>query len=113
VGFIERHGSSRFADWELVGERVVNSAGFRRRDGEDRTDYLFHAEGWKDACEGFNPKEVARGCVEAGLLEAVMESGRLRFQKNVKVPGRGTERFYILTGCGLEAYRAGLAEAEG
>ncbi|MBP1628353.1 MAG: helicase [Holophagaceae bacterium] len=113
MGFIERHGTSRFADWELLGERVVNSAGFRRRDGQDRVDYLFHAEGWKDACEGFNPKDVARGCAEAGLLEGVLESGKLRFQKNVKVPGRGTERFYIITGRGLEAYRAGLAELEG
>lgn len=113
VGFIERHGTSRFADWEILGERVVNSAGFRRRDGQDRMDYLFHAEGWKDACEGFNPKDVSRGCAEAGLLEAVLESGKLRFQKNVKVPGRGTERFYIVTGRGLEAYRARLAELEG
>ena len=113
VGFIERHGTSRFADWAILGERVVNSAGFRRRDGQDRMDYLFHTEGWKDACEGFNPKDVARGCAEAGLLGAVMESGKLRFQKNVKVPGRGTERFYIVTGCGLEAYRARLAESEG
>ena len=69
-------------------------------------DYLFHAEGWKDACEGFNPKDVARGCAEAGLLEAVLESGKLRFQRNVKVPGRGTERFYIITGSGLEAHLA-------
>lgn len=106
VGFIERHGTSRFADWEALSERVVNSAGFRRRDGHDRMDYLFHAEGWKDACEGFNPKDVARGCAEAGLLEAVLESGKLRFQRNVKVPGRGTERFYIITGSGLEAHLA-------
>ncbi len=113
VGFIERHSTSRFADWEILGERVVNSAGFRRRDGQDRMDYLFHAEGWKDACEGFSPKDVARGCAEAGLLEAVLESGKLRFQKNVKVPGRGTERFYIVTGRGLEAFRAKQAESEG
>ncbi len=113
LGFIERHGTSRFADWEVLGERVVNCAGFRRRDGLDRTDYLFHAEGWKDACEGFNPKEVARGCSEAGLLDSVVESGRLRFQKNVKVPGRGTERFYIITGRGLEAFRTRLVELDG
>jgi len=71
----------------------------------NRRDTLFHAEGWKDACEGFGPKEVARACAEAGLLETVMESGRPRFQKNVKVPGRGTERFYIISGRGLEAFR--------
>ena len=110
LGFIERHGSSRFADWENQGERVTNCAGFRRRDGQDRTDYLFHAEGWKDACEGFGPKDVARACAEAGLLEAVTESGKVRFQKNVKVPGRGTERFYLITGRGLEAFRQRQAE---
>ncbi len=110
LGFIERHGSSRFADWDNRGERVANCAGFRRRDGQDRMDYLFHAEGWKDACEGFGPKDVARACAEAGLLEGVMESGKMRFQKNVKVPGRGTERFYILTGRGLDAFRHRQAE---
>jgi len=41
LGFIERHGSSRFADWENRGERIPNCAGFRRRDGHDRMDYLF------------------------------------------------------------------------
>jgi uncharacterized protein (DUF927 family) len=113
VGFIERHASSRFADWDNQGERVANCAGFRRRDGQGRTDYFFHAEGWKDACDGLLPKDVARACVEAGLVDTVLELGKLRFQKNVKVPGRGTERFYIVTGRGLEAYRqrqAGLAE---
>ena len=110
LGFIERHGSSRFADWDNQGERVANCAGFRRRDGQERMDYLFHAEGWKDACESFSPKDVAKACAEAGLLDAVLESGRLRFQKNVKVPGRGTERFYLITGRGLEAFRQRQAE---
>jgi uncharacterized protein (DUF927 family) len=114
LGFIERHSSSRFADWEDQGKRVSNSAGFRRRDGQDRRDYLFNAEGWKDACAGFAPRDVAKACAEAGLLDAVLESGRLRFQKNVKVPGRGTERFYIITGRGLDAFRQRQAEtAEG
>jgi hypothetical protein len=53
---------------------------------------------------------VARACVEAGLLEGVLESGKVRFQKNVKVPGRGTERFYLITGRGLEAFRQRQAE---
>jgi putative DNA primase/helicase len=105
LGFIERHDSSRFADWDNQGERVANCAGFRRRDGLEGMDYLFHAEGWKDACAGFSPRDVAKACAEVGILEAVMESGRLRFQKNVKVPGRGTGRFYILTRKGLDAFR--------
>jgi uncharacterized protein (DUF927 family) len=114
LGFIARNGSSRFADWDNQRERVSNGAGFRRRDGKDRMDYLFHTEGWKDACEGFGPREVAKACADAGLLEAVTESGVLRFQKNVKVPGRGTERFYIVTGRGLDAFRQRQAEtAEG
>ena len=61
--------------------------------------------GPKDACEGFSPKDVAKACAEAGLLDAVLESGKLGFQKNVKVPGRGTERFYLITGRELEAFR--------
>ncbi len=53
------------------------------------------------ACEGLLPKEVARACAEAGLLDALLEAGKLRFQKNVKVPGHGTERFYFITGWAL------------
>lgn len=113
LGFIQRHGTSRFAEWENPLERVVNSAGFRRRVGHDQTDYLFHAEGWNDACEGFQPREVARACATVGLLVSVMESGRIRFQKNVKVPGRGTERFYVISGRGLDVFRARQAEVEG
>ena len=110
LGFIERHGSARFADWANPGERVGNCAGFWRQDGQGRLDFLFHTEGWKDACDGLPPKEVARACAEAGLLDAVAEAGKLRFQNNVKVPGRGTERFYFITGRGLEAYRQRQAE---
>lgn len=112
LGFLERHGAARFSDWEHGTERILNRAGYRRRDGQDRVDYLFHAEGWKDACEGFNPRDVARACAERGLLEVVQESGRTRYQKNVKVPGQGTERFYIVTGRGLEAFRAHQEEAD-
>jgi putative DNA primase/helicase len=111
LGFIERHGSSRFADWGNQGERIANCAGFRRRDEQGRTDYFFHTEGWKDACDDLVPKDVARACAEAGLLDSLLEAGKLRFQKNVKVPGRGTERFYLITGRGLDAYRQRQAEA--
>jgi uncharacterized protein (DUF927 family) len=102
LGFIDRHGSSRFADWDNQGERVANCAGFRRRDGQDRMDSLFHAEGFQDACEGFSPKDVARDCAEAGLLEALQESGKLRFQKNLNLPflkegdSHGSRRRFLL-----------------
>jgi len=112
LSFVSRHGTSRFSAWERPEERVINCAGYRRQDGQDRLDYLFNAEGWKDACEGSNPKDAARACAQAGILAAVTESGKLRFQKNVKVPGRGTERFYIITGAGLEAFMARQAEVE-
>jgi hypothetical protein len=56
------------------------------------------------------PKDVARACAEAGLLDSLVEAGKLRFQKNVKVPGRGTERFYLIIGRGLKAHRQRQAE---
>jgi hypothetical protein len=60
------------------------------------------------------PKDVAKACAEAGLLDVVLESGKVRFQKNIKVPGRGTGRFYVITARGQEAYRQRQAElAEG
>lgn len=109
LGFIERHGMSRFAELD-TGDRVAQCAGFRRKDAEGRMDDLFHAEGWKEACAGFCPVEVARGCAQAGILEVVTESGKQRFQKNVRVKGQGTGRFHLITGAGLEAYRERQAE---
>lgn len=113
LGFIQRHGTSRFVDWDNAHQRVIECAGYRKSDGADRMDYLFNAEGWKDACDGLNHRDVSKVCAEAGLLEVVKESGRVRLQKNVKVPGRGTERFYIVSGAGLEAFMTKQAGDEG
>jgi len=42
-----RYGTSRFLNGEALEDRMVNSAGFRRRDGHDRMNDLLNTEGWK------------------------------------------------------------------
>jgi hypothetical protein len=57
-----------------------------------------------------NGQQSSHSCNASQGLPGLIASGKLRFQKNVKVPGRGTERFYIITGQGLDAYRQRQAE---
>ena len=67
LGFIERHGSSRFAKWDNQEERVANCAGFRWRDGEGRMDYLFHSEGWRRSRAQGRRQGLRGGGVAGGL----------------------------------------------
>jgi uncharacterized protein (DUF927 family) len=68
-GFIARHGSSRFVDWEKPDDNVRDRAGFRRKDAQGRA-YLFYPDAFREACAGLDPGLVARALAERGMLEA-------------------------------------------
>ena len=93
--FVEAHGSSRFeALWEQGAERVINRAGFRRRDGQGRWEYMVLPEQWRS--------EVAKGYDASALAKALVERGRIicgkdgKAQKLVNVPGHRRTRLYVL-----------------
>jgi uncharacterized protein (DUF927 family) len=110
--FIDLHGKSRFAEKDVTGEKVINMAGFRTTsaDGGDGDDddgvhnYFFTPKGWKDACDGLNPTEVAKAMANAGILEASTKGGVFKAQKKVRVHGVPTW-LYVVLGQGILAYR--------
>ena len=90
-GFIERHGSGRFSDADATDEaQIRDRAGWWKESGGDR-DYLFTAEGMREALKGFDFK---RG------LDVLQEVGALA------TPGANGERakFYRIGGRGVKLY---------
>ena len=95
IAFIEAHGSSRFeAAWQEHAERVINRAGFRRRQDGEPWEYMVLPEQWRsEVAKGFNPPVLARAMIERRLIIPANDG---RPAKPVKVPGLGTVRLYVL-----------------
>ena len=95
--FLEAHGSSRF---QTIGEgdeaRVINRAGFRRKDDADRWEYFVLPEAWKgELCAGQDARALARELQRCGFL--VPDKGDGKHQARHKLPGLGTKRCYHLS----------------
>ncbi len=95
--FLEAHGSSRF---QTIGEgdeaRVINRAGFRRKDGDGRWEYLVLPEAWRsEVCAGQDARALAKELQRRGFL--VPDKGDEKLQARHKLPGMGTKRCYHLS----------------
>ena len=90
-GFIERHGDGRFSDANALTEIPIRDRAGWWRDGVGGREYLFTAEGMREALKGFDFK---RG------LDVLQEVGALA------VPGANGERarFYRIGGRGMKLY---------
>jgi uncharacterized protein (DUF927 family) len=95
IAYIEAHGSSRFEGaWEPTAERVINRAGFRRRNDYKPWEYMVLPEQWRsEVAKGFDAPALARAMTERGLI---IPAGDGKAAKPVKVPGHGTVRLYVL-----------------
>jgi putative DNA primase/helicase len=94
--FIEAHGASHFeAAWEdgAATERVINRAGFRRREGGGEWQYMILPEAWREVCKGFNAAALAHAMVKRGMIIPGAEE---RPAKKIAVPGYGKPRLYCL-----------------
>jgi len=91
--FIEAHGEARFASLDCADARtVINRAGWRRGEGQDR-EWLIPSEIWKaEICSGLDPKLVARTLAEAGMLKRASDG----FQSVRKIDGTN-KRVFIVT----------------
>ena len=124
--FLEAHGSSRFEDaWRQrprEGEdadqptlvKTINRVGFRRlvSSGADETwEYLIMREAWRtEVCRGHNANVVAAALAKVGWL-AKGEGKNLA--RNCRVPGVGTDRFFVITPAFMTGDLAELATALG
>ena len=111
LAFLEKHGLSRFSEWgarDGQGPGFAGSAGDRKRsEGPvDGWDFFITPEAWKEACQGFSARDVARTCADAGILEAD-DNGK--FARLITVPGKGKARRYIIRAAAV----AGFLEGDG
>jgi len=82
---------------------IHNRAGTRKRgDGSDGLDFYLTPEGWKDACQGFTAREVARACIQAGILEPDATG---KSAQSVSIPGHGKCRCYVIKAAARARYQ--------
>ncbi len=99
-GFIERHGSGRFSDADATSEVPIRDrAGWWKESNESR-EYLFTAEGMREALKGFDFNRA---------LDVLQEAGAL------PVPGADGKRakFYRICGHGMKLYPVQAEKLEG
>jgi uncharacterized protein (DUF927 family) len=94
-GFLEKNGASRFQDVTNDDKQIINRAGFFRRGGDDRREYLVLSESFKqDVCAGFNPQYAAKILSKFGWLLP----GSDRAAQKVRLPGMGPTWVYVFSG---------------
>ena len=90
-GFIERHGSGRFSDADATSEAPLRDrAGWWKEAGDSR-EYLFTAEGMREALKGYDFNRALDVLQEAGALPAPGADGK-------------RAKFYRIAGQGMKLY---------
>ena len=88
-GFIERHGDGRFSDADHNGETQVRDRAGWWRDTTEGREYLFTADGMREALKGFDFARALDALQEAGALPKPAADGkRARFYR---IGGRGVK----------------------
>jgi putative DNA primase/helicase len=99
--FIERHGDARFSNADYTGDTqpVRDRAGWWRSNGDGR-EYLFTADGMREALKGFDFKRALDVLQELGALPAPGADGK-------------RARFYRVGGVGAKLYPINPENMEG
>lgn len=92
-GFIERHGDGRFFDADHNGETQTRDRGGWWRDSSEGREYLFTADGMREALKGFDFNRALDALQESGALPTPGADGkRARFYR---IGGRGVKLYPI------------------
>ncbi|MDD5037148.1 MAG: DUF927 domain-containing protein [Methylococcaceae bacterium] len=92
-GFIERHGDGRFSDADATSETQTRERAGWWRDACDGREYLFTAEGMREALKGFDFGRALDALQEAGALPAPGTDGkRAKFNR---IGGRGMRLYPV------------------
>ena len=75
-GFIERHGSGRFSDADTTNEAPLRDRAGWWKESNDGREYLFTAEGMREALKGFDFNRALDVLQEAGALPAPGADGK-------------------------------------
>lgn len=90
-GFIERHGSGRFSDADATSEAPIRDRAGWWKESNDSREYLFTAEGMREALKGFDFNRALDVLQEAGALPAPGADGK-------------RAKFYRICGHGMKLY---------
>ena len=90
-GFIERHGSGRFSDADATNEAPLRDRAGWWKESNDCREYLFTAEGMREALKGFDFNRALDVLQEAGALPAPGADGK-------------RAKFYRIAGQGIKLY---------
>jgi len=92
--FLEQHGEGRFSlAWDVKNERPVsNRAGFRKAAETGATYYVLPQVFRSEVCKGLDVRMVAKTMSRRGWL--LHERDRLT--TNVRIPGEGPLRVYVI-----------------
>lgn len=101
--FIEQHGSARFEVWDdarraadsgTAAQRILNRAGWKRRDQAGAWEYFVPPETWRsEVCRGMDPRMVVAALEKRGQLIAGNDG---KASRSLKIPGYGKLRVYHL-----------------
>jgi uncharacterized protein (DUF927 family) len=92
--FLELHGASRFQSLNLLQEKVLNRAGFKRTNINDETEFLIMPEVFRnEICKGFDSKFVAAELAKRGYLIKGNDGNKTQ---NIQAENI-QQRFFVLT----------------
>ncbi len=93
--FIEKHGASRFQDWDASSTVVPNRAGFTKTGADGERIYCILPAVWKsEVCQGRDAKAVAVAMAERGMLEPD-PSGKMARAFTVPALGQSKRLYWI------------------
>lgn len=95
-GFIERHGDGRFSDADRDGETPIRDRAGWWRDTTEGREYLFTADGMREALKGFDFNRALDALQEAGALSAPGADGKRAKPERIKARGSGAVRLYTI-----------------
>lgn len=107
LDFIDRHGQSRFTEISKDTPRsramTTQAAGYKNTSNPADVLFLFTPSGWQEACQGFNPREIAQEMIRLGLLLPSQDREK-KAQRNVRI-GQGTKRLYMVSDAAVSKFR--------
>lgn len=94
--FIERHGDGRFSDADTNAETQTRDRAGWWRDTTEGREYLFTADGMREALKGFDFNRALDALQEAGALPVPGADGKRAKPERIKARGSGTVRLYVI-----------------
>ena len=92
--FLQKHGQSRFQDVAILGDKVINRAGFLQSNDDGATTfYIFPGVFQQEVIRGYSVKQAVKALRKAGWLITQSGGGGTI---NKRLPGMGQQRMFAV-----------------